>query len=183
MDLVRDASRSERRSKVKKHWNAILLALLSCCFVTACKKGDGWEEYKYRDAGFAISAPLMPIPAPPSPEEPNTRAYGIKYNNRSGVAVSAGPLDMWENLPDKEKLQRMKDLTVQGTSSKLVSEKEISLDGNPGIEFEIEGGGVHSRTRCYMVNGKLLALQSFAPPGEPFVSDTDRIFDSLRLLR
>lgn len=169
---------------MKNHGIAILVVLLSCCFVTACKKkGDGWDEYKYRDAGFAISSPFMPIPARPDPEYPNTRAYGIRYNNRSDVAFSAGPLDMFENLPDKEKLQRLKDLTVQGTSSKLISEKEISLDSNPGIEFEIEGAGVHSRTRCYIVNGKLITLYSSAPPGEPFVSDTDRIFDSLRLLR
>ena len=168
---------------MKKHWIVSLVVVLSCCFVTACKKGDGWEEYKYRDAGFAISAPFMPIPAPPDPEYPNTKAYGIRYNNRSDIGFIAGPLDMFENLPDKEKLQRMKDLTVKGTSSKLVSEKEISLDGNPGIEFEIEGAGVHSRSRWYIVNGKFLALQSSAPPGEPFVTDTDRIFDSLRLLK
>jgi hypothetical protein len=168
---------------MKKQWLASLLALLSCCFVTACKKGDGWEEYKYRDAGFAISSPLMPIPAPPSPDEPNTKAYGIKYNNRSEILITAGPLDMWENLPDQEKLQRLKDLTVQGTSSKLLSEKEILLDGNPGIEMEIENINFHLRGRYYMVNGKVFALQSTAPPGEPFVTDTDRVFDSLRLLR
>ena len=170
---------------MKEPWMAILIAVLSCCFVTACKKkaDDGWEEYKYRDAGFAISAPFMPIPAPPSPEEPNIRAYGIKYNNRSAIVITAGPLDMFEKLPDKEKLQRMKDLLVQGTSSKLVSEKEISLDGNPGIEYEIEGSSEHYRVRYYLMNGKFFALQSFAPSGEPFVADTDRIFDSLRLLK
>ena len=65
----------------------------------------------------------------------------------------------------------------------LESEKEISLDGNPGIEYEIEGSSEHYRTRYYLVNGKFFALQSFAPPGEPFVADTDRIFDSLRLLK
>ena len=45
---------------------------------------------------------------------------------------------MWENVSDTEKLQRMRDLMLQGTVSKLVSAKEISLDGNPGIEMEIE---------------------------------------------
>ena len=89
---------------------------------------------------------------------------------------------MWENLSDKEKLQRLKDLTVRGTVRKLVSDKEISLDGNPGIEYEIEAAGFHSRSRYYMVNGKILAVQSSAPAGAPFASDTDRIFDSLRLL-
>ena len=168
---------------MRKHWIAILFALVNFCFAVACKKGDGWEEYKYHDAGFAISAPFMPIPARPSAEEPNARAYGIKYNNRSEIIIGSGPLDAWENLPDKEKLQRMKDLTLQGTVSKLVSEKEISLDGNPGIEMETENANYHLRGRYYLVNGKVFSLQSYAPPGEAFVADTDRIFDSLRLLR
>lgn len=49
---------------MKEHWIAILSVMLSRCLVTACKKkGDGWDEYKYPDAGFAVSAPSMPIPA------------------------------------------------------------------------------------------------------------------------
>jgi len=176
-------SYASKRSKMKRHCMITLLALLSCCFVTACKKSDGWEEYKYRDAGFAISAPSLPIPRPTSPDEPNTKAYGIKYNNRSEILITAGPFDMFENLPDKEKLQRLKDLTVQGTSSKLISEKEISLDGNPGMEMEVESNRLHMRERYYIVNERILAIQSTAPIGEPFVTDTDRIFDSLRLLR
>jgi hypothetical protein len=167
---------------MKRHW-MMTLALLSCCVVTACKKGDGWEEYKYRDAGFAISAPSLPIPRPTSPDEPNTKAYGIKYDNRSEILLTAGPLDMFENLPDKEKLQRLKDLSVQGTSSKLISEREISLDGKPGIEIEVESNRRHLRERYYIVNGRILAIQSSAPAGQPFVTDTDRIFESLRLLQ
>jgi len=77
----------------------------------------------------------------------------------------------------------MRDLMLQGTVSKLVSAKEISLDGNPGIEMEIENTNFHLRARYYMVNGKVFALQSSAPSDLPFATDTDRIFDSLRLLR
>lgn len=169
---------------MKRHWIVTPLALLSCCFVSACnKKSDGWDEYKYRDVGFAISSPFLPIPAPPSPEQPNTKAYGIRYDNHREVLFTAGPLDMFENLPDKEKLQRMKDLTLEGTVSKLVSEKEISLDGNPGIDLEIENANFHQRERYYIVNGKVFAMVSSAPAGVPLVSDTDRIFDSLRLLK
>ncbi len=167
---------------MKKQWIMVPLALLGWSFVVGCKKSDGWDEYKYRDAGFAISAPSLPIPRPTSPDEPNTRAYGLKYPNRSEILFSLGPLDMYENVPDKEKLQKLKDLTVQGTVSKLISEKEISLDGNPGIEIEIESHSQHQRERYYMVNGKILAIVSSAPAGQPLVADTDRIFDSLHLL-
>lgn len=168
---------------MKRRWIVTPLALLSCCFVIACKKGDGWDEYKYRDAGFAISAPSLPIPRPTSPDEPNTKAYGLKYDNRSEILITAGPLDMFEDLPDKEKLQRLKDLTVQGTSSKLISEKELSLDGNPGMELEVESHGHHMRERYYIVKGRIFGLLSSAPTGQPFVADTDRIFESFRLLK
>ena len=168
---------------MQKHRIASLVVLLSCCLAAACGRGDGWKEYKYRDDGFAISAPSKPVSLPPSAEEPNTRAYGLNYGNRTEILITSGILDMWESLSDKEKLQRLKDLTVRGTVSKLVSDKEISLDGNPGIEYEIEAARFHSRSRCYLVNGKVLAVQSSAPEGAPFAADTDRIFDSLRLLR
>jgi len=167
---------------MKKHWMVSVL-VLSCCVVAGCKKGDGWDEYKYKDLGFGISAPSLPIPRPTSPDEPNTRAYGLKYPNRSEMLFSIGPLDMFESLPDKEKLQKLKDLTVQGTVSKLISEKELSLDGNPGIEIEIESNHWHSRERFYIVNGKILSILSSAPAGQPLVADTDRIFDSLHLLK
>jgi hypothetical protein len=168
---------------MKKHWMAGLLVVSNCCLVIGCKKGDGWDEYKYKDAGFGISAPSLPIPLPTLPDEPNTRAYGLKYPNRSEILFSMGPLDMFETLPDKEKLQKLKNLTVQGTSSKLISEKELTLDGNSGIEIEVESNHSHSRERFYIVNGKILSIQSSAPLDQPFVADTDRIFDSLRLLK
>ena len=167
---------------MKRRWIVTALALLCCGFVTTCKKSDGWQEYKYRDAGFAISSPSLPIPRPTSADEPNTKAYGIKYDNRSEILVSAGPLDMFEHLPDKEKLQRLKDLTVEGTSSKLISEKELWLDGKRGIEIEAESSSRHVRVRYYIVDGRMLVIESSAPTGQPLVTDTDRVFASLHLL-
>ncbi len=152
---------------MKNHWSASLVALLSCFFVVACGTskgtGDGWKEYKYRSDGFAVSAPSKPIPLPPSDEHPNTRAYGLNYGNRTEVLIAAGTLGTWENLSDREKLQRLKDLEVQGTSSKLISDKEISLDGNPGIEYEIEGYVLHSRSRYFIVNDKIVLSSRLLP--------------------
>ena len=161
---------------------ACLIVLLSCCLLAACEKSNGWKEYKYRDDGFAISAPSKPLLRPQIPDEADSRTYGINYGNRTEILFGLGNVGAWENLPAKERLQRMEDLTLQGTSSKLISDKEISLDGNPGLEYEIEGASSHSRSRFYIVDGKLLAVQSYAPVDAPFAADTDRIFDSLHLL-
>ena len=145
--------------------------------------GDGWREYKYPDEGYAISAPAKPITAPTSEEDPDARGYTINYGNRTVVMFGTSPYAMWTDISSPaEKLQRIEEMTVKGTSSNLVSKKELSLGGNPGIELEVESLGSHSRSRWYFVGGKVLMLYSTAATDAPLAPDTDRIFDSLRLL-
>jgi hypothetical protein len=173
---------------MKKHWMASLVVLLSCCFVAACGKGDGWEEYKYRDDGYAISAPSMPVPRIDSSATPaerkNSRAYGINFGNRTEILFGVNPADdLGENVPAEELLQRLKNLTLRGVPAKLVSEKQFSLGDNPGIEFEFQAEHWHSRQRVYIVKDKLLEVSSTAYGDNPLAPATDRIFDSLRLLK
>jgi len=59
---------------------------------------------------------------------------------------------------------------------------EISLDGNPGIEVELESSSRRLRERYY-IGGRKDFGNKVSPTGQPFVADTDRIFDTLRLLR
>jgi hypothetical protein len=173
---------------MKKHWMASLVVLLSCCFVAACGKGDGWEEYKYRDDGYAISAPSMPVPRIDSSATPaerkNSRAYGINFGNRTEILFGVSPADDFgENVPPEELLQRLKNLTLRGVPAKLISERQLSLGDNPGIEFEFQAEGWHGRQRVYIVKNKFLDMSSTARGSDLLAPDTDRIFDSLRLLK
>jgi hypothetical protein len=175
---------------MKKHWMASLVVLLGGCLLAACDKGagDGWKEYKYRDDGFAISAPLQPVPMPDRSATPaerkNHKAYGIDFGNRTEIMIGVGPADdLGENVPAEELLQRLKNLTLQGVPAKLVSERQLSLADNPGIDFEFQAEGWHARERVYVVKDKLLGVTSSAYGGDPLAPATDRIFDSLRLLK
>jgi hypothetical protein len=175
---------------MKRHWMASLVVLLSCCFVAACDKGvdDGWKEYKYRDDGFAISAPSMPVPRIDSSATPaerqNSRAYGINFGNRTEILFGVNPAsDLGENVPAEELLQRLKNLTLRGVPAKLVSERQLSLGDNPGIEFEFQAESWHGRQRVYIVKDKFLGVSSTARGSDPLAPATDRIFDSLRLLK
>jgi len=175
---------------MKKHWMASLVVLLCCCFVAACDKGagDGWEEYKYRNDGFAISAPSIPIPRTYSgataAERQNSKAWGIDFGNRTEIMITLGLVsDLGENVPAEEMLQRVKNMTLQGVPAKLVSERQLSLGDNPGIEFEFQAEHWHSRQRVFIVKDKLLGVSSTARGSDPFPPATDRMFDSLRLLK
>lgn len=167
---------------MKKHRMASLVVLLGGCLVAACQKEGGWQEYKYPDDGFAISAPSRPVRMPPVAGE-SGKAYGIDYGNRTTILITIGLVsDFAENVPAEEVLQRMKNLTLRGTVSKLVSEQQLSLDGNPGIEYEFQAERWHARQRIFVVKDKLLGVESTAYGDNPLTPDTGRIFDSLRLL-
>jgi hypothetical protein len=175
---------------MKKHWMASLVVLLSGCLLAACDKGasDGWKEYKYRDDGFAISAPSMPVPRTYSgataAERQTSRAWGIDFGSRTEILITTGLVsDFAENVPAEEVLQRLKNMTLQGVPAKLVSERQLSLADNPGIEFEFQAERWHSRQRVYIVKDKLLEVSSTAYGDNPLPPPTDRMFDSLRLLK
>ena len=175
---------------MKKHWMASLVVLLSCClaFIAACGSGDGWKEYKYRDDGYAISAPSRPVLRPYSgataDERQNSRAYGIDFGHRTEILFGVSPVsDFAEDTAPQEMLQRLKNMTLQGVPAKLVSERQLSLADNPGIEYEFRAQGWRGRQRFYIVKDKLLGVSSTAYGDNPLAPDTDRIFDSLRLLK
>jgi hypothetical protein len=60
---------------------------------------------------------------------------------------------------------------------------EISLDGKPGIEAELQSSSRRLRERYYIGGRKDFGKIVVSPTGQPFIADTDRMFDSLRLLR
>jgi len=56
---------------------------------------------------------VLAHPATDSPDEPNSKAYGLKYDNRSEILITPAPRPVRESARQR-KLQRLKDLTVQG---------------------------------------------------------------------
>src|SRR4029077_3638625 len=94
-------------------------------------------------------------------------------------SVNFPPMDM----PAKELLQSAKNGAIESTNATLTSEKEIMLDGNPGLEFEAKADTVRVRARIYMVKTRLLTVLARAPLNAPFPAELSRIFDSVKLIK
>jgi len=109
--------------------------------------------------------------------------YTIDLGGDTGVMLSVTDYGSQAKL-SPEILPKVKDATVQTVNGKLLNQKNISLDSNPGIEFETMGSkGYHSRSRYYIVGNRLLAIVSYSSQGRPLPPDTTRMLDSLRVLR
>jgi hypothetical protein len=146
-----------------------------------------WKEYEYANDGFALSAPSEPLlekkPVDTAVGHVEAHLYKIRLSGDTGIMVNVSDYGNRTKL-SPEVLQKMKDAAATLVKGKIVSEKTISLDNNPGIEFELMGSeGYHSRSRYYIIGNKLIALASFAGEGKPLPPDTTRMLDSLRLLK
>jgi hypothetical protein len=146
-----------------------------------------WKEYGYANDGFALSAPSQPVlekkPVDTAVGQVQEHLYKIRLGDDTGIMLNVIDYGNRSKL-SPEVLQKLKDSAITTVKGKILSEKNISLDNNPGIEFELMGSeGYHSRSRYYIIGNKLIALASYAGEGKPLPPDTTRMLDSLRLLK
>ena len=171
---------------MKKYFQAAVLPALLACVALAAPVQSGWKEYVYAEDGFAISAPAQPslqTEATATPVGPlDAHNYTVDLGNGSTVGVNATDFKMGQGIDAKLMLGGIKEGLAASMQGKIVSEKEISLGPNPGVEFEMVAEASHMRIRCFFIDGKLFVLMSMAPLAKPIAPETGRIFDSFRLV-
>jgi hypothetical protein len=171
---------------MRKHLPRSVVVLVFCAVAAFGQQSD-WKDYAYPEDGFAISAPVKPTLQKELVDtdagKVEMHVYYVDLGEMSGFSISVYDFSKFGALPVKDLLQGVKNGDVAGVKGTIVSEKEISLDGAPGIEYEIKEPDGHSRVRCYYVRGKIIVTMSIANTALPFHSATTRLFDSLRFLK
>lgn len=145
-----------------------------------------WEEYVYNADGFAVSSPSEPKVEKGTEQTASgpieMRTYTVELGDDLVLMWAVSDFSRF-GIPDVKKFfQAGESGAVKRVDGKLASEHEISMDGNPGVEFEVEAKGFHLRYRYYLVKGKTIMVGTVAPVGKPFSPDAERFFGSLRLL-
>lgn len=161
-------------------------AAILVLYAAAFGQKPNWKNYDYPGDGFTVSAPFQPKLEKDLVDTDAGKVELHTYNIDAGLfwnlAVSVNDISKYGDLPARELLQAAKNGSLTEVKGKLISEKEIGLNGAPGIEYEIATPSYHSLTRCYYVNGKTIALISTARVDFPFFLDNDRFFSSLRFI-
>ena len=170
---------------MRRHLATVLICLAVA--LVAQNAPNDWKEYSYATDGFAVTAPSSPSFSKQNKETPGgsveVHNYAIELGNNSGVMISSTQIPGAEKAPPKPLLQKAKEGAVGAMGAKITSEKEISLDSFPGIEFVAESENFHLRARMYIVKEKLLSLLAIAPKDTALPPGSDRILDSLKLLK
>src|SRR5215813_7058320 len=173
----------------KRAASLLVLAIAGAWLAAALPQNTqkDWKEYAYNGDGFAVSAPSEPVMTKQEKETPTGNVevhnYAIELGNNSGVMLSSAEIKGAEGVDPKLLLQNAKTGAVTAMNAKITTEKEITLETNPGVQFEAESENFHVRARMYMIKGKLLTLLAVAPATTAIPANADRIFASLKLLK
>jgi hypothetical protein len=144
-----------------------------------------WQSYTYPADGFKASFPIQPgtdkktIPTPAGSFE--MRSY-LAMDGASALIISICDYGAAASGKDPATLlQGAKNGALQNSQSHLISEHNLTLDSNPGLEFEAESEAIHTTDRLYIVGTTLYQVQVSAPITQPY-AQAARFLDSFQLI-
>jgi hypothetical protein len=166
----------------------VLATLAACSFALApLACAQDWKTYTYASDGFTITAPATPqmssSSVPTDAGSFDVHTYSVDLENDAGALVVA-VCNYGAAAKDKDPdviLQGAKNGSIANVHATLTSEKQITLNGYKGLEYEADGADAHLSARIYMVGTVLYQLVEVAPLNHPYPS-TKRFFDSFQLI-
>ena len=161
----------------------VFFAVLS----TTAHAQDAWKEYVYKETQMAFSMPADPVASTQSVDTADGKIMIHQYLLEKGsyalmVMVNLYP-DKILQTPSDKLLAAGRDGAVSTIKGKVTSEKKITIDGNPGIEFQYESSKWFGTYRIYLVGACLYQVASMNSVGTPRFPDTDRFQNSFRLVK
>ena len=146
-----------------------------------------WKEYVHSENLMAFSMPGDPAYSTQSLKTKLGKIIIHSYilENKSGalmVMVNVYP-DAVLKTPAQKLLAAGRDGAVGNIHGKVVSQKVISVDGNPGIEFVFVSKDWHGVYRIYLVGTRLYQLGALAAIAAPDFPGTEQFLNSFRLVK
>ena len=155
----------------------LFIVLVSLGFLSSGFAQRAWKGFTDPEANFKVLFPG--VPQIQTGAERNlhvftvraeAEAYGLSYSDYS-------PGSDWEKVVDAER-----DSLVGPLGGKVLSEKRVSLDGNPGKWVKFSGKDWSGQLELYFVGQRLYFLQAIAAPGSERPQNFAKFLNSFRLL-
>jgi hypothetical protein len=170
----------------------LLLGLtLSALLAVQEKAAPELKEFSSKEGGFTVLLPGTPqehISKTGGAEgkEIVNHVFTVKHGSATyTVAYLIDPILAKGKPEDSKKWLESASKAAEATlKGKLLSEKPITLETHPGVEFQLEipGSGIY-RSRAYIVNDRLYQVTVLGPKELAQGKEADRILDSFKLMK
>jgi hypothetical protein len=156
----------------------VLFALSVSELAFAQHEEPKWKEYTYPADGFALTAPTVPKPHDSS-VLPGATAYAIELGANTGVMLKAKVTSDCSVF-----LARLKEGILAGKAADVdpSSLRDLSLDGQPGLDYIYKRPFNTILERYYCGNNRLYIFSASWPRAQPFPDAAMRVLKSFRFV-
>ena len=174
---------------MKKSPTLILVAaaaLLSLAFQTP---PAGWLKFTSEEGRFSV---LMPGPDAPKDQtatqtDPKVGSYTVHLFTKKAEKgfFMAGWVDYAPtvNLDVQGEINANRDNFLKGVKARLTSERPVTLDGHPGLEFTAESDQAVFKSRVYVVGKRPYQLIAITYKGFDDAENVNAFLSSFQLKR
>ena len=155
-----------------------LASTIATCFAQGNQGPKRWQDYVYPSNGFMISAPSAPD-IHPDPEADDVTVYRWNLSPDVAAAIHVG------DRPDCKQTVANLRVAAQNARGDLrdMIVKDVTLDGNAGLESTRKVGNVRYHEAVYCVGVKAYSITGRWPAREHEPAQLTRWFNSFHFSR
>lgn len=165
---------------------ALVPAALLAVALAGAALAQGWKPYNSAPGKFSIDFPGTPETRS---QDITTRVGKVKMHlfqvakGQSAFLVSYSdyPASAIKGSDPKKMLDGARDGAVSNVQGKLLSEKGMSIGGNPGRELKVEAKGLSMTQRMFLVKNRLYQVLALVPIDRPNNPDVPRFLNSFKI--
>ncbi|HVF23959.1 MAG TPA: hypothetical protein VM941_12810 [Pyrinomonadaceae bacterium] len=160
---------------------ACLLLLFAVATASAQTEQTGWEEFAPEGGGFSMLFPTKPVETITA--KPNYTMHS--FATTSGRATYVASYTDYEQikLGPAAFLAANRDRFNKGLQAKLVSSREITVDGHTGIEFTSENPAANIRSQLFLIGKRMFQTASVVFKDTDQTREVNRFFSSFKFIK
>ncbi|HEX7173654.1 MAG TPA: hypothetical protein VF240_00030 [Pyrinomonadaceae bacterium] len=142
---------------MRKHLYAIVFVLSAATLAAGFQQPQPWVKLSPPGGAFSVMMPTKPEESVETKDSPLGKYTTHLFITRAeGVIYIAGWVDYAPGvkLDVRGEINANRDNFLKGVEAKATSEKEIRIDGHPGIEFTGESAKALFKARVYLVRNR-----------------------------
>lgn len=159
----------------------LLLLLTNVAAQTAQTDPHGWITFAPEGGGFSILFPSQPVETINKKTAYTLHSFTITANRATYVASYTDYEQV--KLKPAEFLVANRDRFNKGLQATLISSREITLDGNTGLEFVSENPAANIKSQLFLIGNRLFQTATVVFKDTDQTEWVDKFFASFKLTK
>lgn len=146
-----------------------------------------WRDFKQSEFGFSVRLPGEPYKETVklNPNDPRLDMHTWMAKGEGSLIYQVAFQQLLAVPEDSEGvklvIENLRDGLAEGIEGKVISEKQITINGYPGREIKMKSADLRAIGRLYLVGSRVYILNILTASGDVAQKDAGEFFDSLKL--